>query len=387
MDSLDIMMFSRYSPFDPRAGGGEVVEWNTMLELAKRGHNINIVIGKNMRLPKVPNVTFHLIPSYSRRGIIDSASAIMYLGKSLNANNIDVIHGFHPEMVLTNLFHKIFRKPIIHEIHFPQLYPYTLEEILNYRNRPKAIRWALHLRCDKLAAICSERVVTPSNFMKNLIAKTYNLSEEKISIVPNGVDENILQIQRQNQRSNEFKLLFIGRLVQQKGIDILLKSLKKIVENNKNIKLNIVGEGNQRREYLQLAKDLKILDYIEFSGFLDGSEKIKYLIESDISIVPSRSESFGIVVAEGMAAGLPVVGSNVGGISELIEHDVTGVLVPPDNVQALTDAIIYLMENPDKRQSIGKAAKKFVENNFTWEKRVDKIEQIYTDIIQEYGSN
>lgn len=379
MNSLNIMMFFRYPPFDTRAGGGEVVEWNTLLELAKRGHSIHVVIGKSQNLPKVPNATFHVIPSYSRHGVIDYTSSILYLIKSSSFKNIDLIHGFHPEMVFINMFYKMIKKPIIHEIHFPQLYPYTFEDILKYRNRPKAMRWALHLHCDKLAAMCSKKVITPSNYMKNLIVRTYNLHNEKILVVPNGINEDILQIQRQNQKNGKIKLLFIGRLVPQKGIDVLIKSIKNI-NSIYNIELNIIGEGKQKKEYFQLAKMLKISNFINFIGFTTEYTKIKYLMESDILIVPSRSESFGITVVEGMSAELPVIGSAVGGIPELINHNKTGILVPPNNVQALANAIIDLIDNPDKRDRLGKAAKKFAKNNFTWRKRADRVEEIYREI-------
>ena len=386
METFNILMFIEYPPFDKRAGGGQVVSWNTMKGLAERGHNIDVIIGRSTEeLPEIPGVNFHIIPPFIGRRPLDIKFATLWWKKSLEFKDVDIIHGFRPEMVIANFYWKeIKNKTVIHEIHFPQLYPYSLRDLVRekYLFSHKAIRWSMYLHFDKYASMFSTKTITPSEYSKDKMVDIYKISTDKIIVIPNGVDKSVLKISKNRSLSHDsINLLFIGRLDPQKGVDILLYSFQEISNKYpsmyRHIKLTIIGDGPLRNQYEKLARRLDVIRNVKFLGRISQEEKQKYLAESDLLIVPSRSESFPLVVLEGMGAGLPVIGTSVGGISEQITDGETGVLIQPEDTKALANAIIKLLNAPEDMKRMGIAGRKRVEENFTWEKRVEKIEKVY----------
>ncbi len=148
-------------------------------------------------------------------------------------------------------------------------------------------------------------------------------------------------------------VLFVGRLVYEKGIHILINAVPKILEKV-NAKFIIVGSGYMKEQLLNIVRSMNLEHKVLFEGFLDEQTLLKLQQCADVSVVPSLFEPFGIVALEAMAAKSPVVASDTGGLSEIIQHDVTGVKVYPNNPDSLAWGISKVLLD----DSIGTASER-----------------------------
>ncbi len=153
------------------------------------------------------------------------------------------------------------------------------------------------------------------------------------------------------------RILFVGRLSPEKGVDVLLHALALIRDHHQSeIKSIIAGDGPQRARLEDLARELN-LSRVSFVGFVpNGPELVRLYQEADVLVVPSRAEAFGAVIAEGMACGLPVIASNVGGIPGIVKHGINGLLVPPNSPEQLAGAILNVVNNPEIWRAFSKSA-------------------------------
>ncbi len=177
----------------------------------------------------------------------------------------------------------------------------------------------------------------------------------------------------------------IGHFSPLKGFEELLWAIAEVIGEGFNIKLAIVGETiysnseGYKKNLLSLLDSLGLKDRIIFAGFREDIPEL--LASFDIFVLPSRSEGFGRVNLEAMAMRKPVISTKVGGIPEVVVDGVTGILVPPGNSKALFHAIMRLLNNPPLRESMGREGRRRVEENFTLQAHVQKIEMIYGDIL------
>jgi len=181
----------------------------------------------------------------------------------------------------------------------------------------------------------ADRVIVCSHSMKEEICNHFNLPEEKVDIIPNAIDSSKYQIsvdrgairQRYGVGWGEKMILCVGRLVPQKGVEYFIRAIPLIARRHPEAKYIIVGEGWSRDILEAEAKATGHANKIRFTGFASDSEVINLMTSADALIVPSIYEPFGIVALEGMATGVPVVASKVGGLAEVIEHEKTGLFV------------------------------------------------------------
>lgn len=377
MESLDILAFIKYFPDDSRAGGGEVTVWNTVKGLADRGHNITAVAcDPKKEPPKIPNVQSHIVPPYKNTRPIDFRTSLNWMLKSLKVK-ADVIHGFYAENFLANTAGKFRGTPSVQEVHYASLYPYTLGEALGYPKKASGILWAAHLRFAEYAAESAKHVITPSEYMKNLLIEKFRLPNEKISVVPIAVNEDVFDVKKKKS-GERGKLLFVGRLVKEKGLDALLNALK--ITDLDDAELTVVGEGPLKEDYISLAKKPGIADRVSFRGWVTRKELLKEFGRADVLVVPSLAENFPRITLEAMGSGTPVVASSVGGIPEQIRDGLNGVLVPPDNPSKLASAIGELIKDPGKIKSLGAEGKKTAKK-YSMKNRIDTIERVYERIL------
>ena len=174
------------------------------------------------------------------------------------------------------------------------------------------------------------------------------------------------------------KLLFIGSLSPVKGLDYLLEAIQEIIQYNSTIKLYIAGRGPLDHFYKDMALKLGLENNVEFLGFVDSEDIITLYKSVDITIVPSVwSEQFGMVGPESLACGVPVVGSNVGGIPEWLKNNEHGILVPPRNSKELAEKIVYLLSNKKLLETYGKNGHDYINRVHTNEKyKINLLEMI-----------
>lgn len=232
----------------------------------------------------------------------------------------------------------------------------------------------------------ADYILSTSNVMK---LETEKYTNKNIEVTPFGVD--IKKFVPNKIEKDEIVIGTIKTLEEKYGIQYLVKSFKEIKDRNKgvNLKLRIGGKGSQQQYLKNLCKELEIQDDVAFLGFVNPDDVIKEFQNFDIAVFPSTldSESFGVAVVEAEACGTPVVVSNVGGLMESSKPNVTSLVVEKGSVEDLAEKIDVLVKDKELRITMGKAARKFVEDNYSLEDNFNDVDKIYTSILNKAYSN
>ena len=205
----------------------------------------------------------------------------------------------------------------------------------------------------------SDRVSCVSNALKNEIGGNP-------AVIPMGIDTRLFC---PGEKQSGKIILFVGRLDEKKGVNYLIDAMRHVQE----AKLVIIGDGPEKQNLMNQAAGLNI----EFLGAIPHHELPKYFNNADIFVNPSLSEGFGLVCAEALSCGTPVIATDLPAIRDIVQDGVNGLIFEQKNSKMLAEKIIYLLNNPDKMQEMGKNGRKFVEENFGWEIITEK----YRDII------
>ena len=179
-------------------------------------------------------------------------------------------------------------------------------------------------------------------------------------------------------------VVFAGRLVVEKGLDVLIKAFREVIKQIPQARLLIAGAGTEKNNLLALVSELELGDRITFLGHLSREQMEQVFKESWVQVVPSQwQEPFGIVAAEAMMRGKAVIASNLGGLSEIVQHNKTGLLFRHDNIQELASSIIRILGNVNLARDMGETGREIALANFSEEaftkKFLDLYQQIQTD--------
>lgn len=234
---------------------------------------------------------------------------------------------------------------------------------LSWRNR--------HLSQLRLISLLVNRFIAVSRanamFLRALTVK------KPIDVIYNGIRvDDFRRHATPREPSPSIRLLSIGSLIYRKRVDTLLRALVIVRKTTPNISLTIVGDGTEGAYYRSIATELELDDVVTFTGILN-EYPFRLLSNADIFVSASGSESFGLMFAEAMVLGLPVVGCTVGGIPEVVPDGIAGLLVAPANAEAFAGAIQALIDDPERRRRMGVAGLEYVQRNFDLEPRVDEL--------------
>lgn len=239
----------------------------------------------------------------------------------------------------------------------------------------------------------SDRVIVNSNFMKDQLNSIFNVSNDKICIINNGIEldkfDNINYdgaFREIYASENEKIVFFVGRLVNEKGVQILLQAIPKILSNYNAVKFVIAGKGPCLNNLIELSRQLNVYDRVYFTGFVSEEVLLKLYKCSDIAVFPSTYEPFGIVALEGMVAGIPVVVSDTGGLKEIVNHREDGMMFYSGNSNSLADCIIELLKDEELSGKIRKVALQKVHKLYNWNNITDMISTEYNYVISQYNS-
>lgn len=160
------------------------------------------------------------------------------------------------------------------------------------------------------------------------------------------------------------RVLFVGRLARVKCVDVLLQAMSELSKADQGFVLEIVGDGEERQRLQELAVDLGLHERVRFLGACNPDQVRARLMEADVFVLPSLAEGVPVVLMEAMAAGVPVIATRVGGVSELVEHGRTGLLVPPGQVSGLAHALQQMIDDAPLRQRLSQAAYEHLKQHF-----------------------
>jgi glycosyltransferase involved in cell wall biosynthesis len=204
---------------------------------------------------------------------------------------------------------------------------------------------------------------------------------EKMIHVHNGIDLTEMKSDCANSTpvKQEGYILSIAQQVEKKGLDILLRALQRLHQTDFPLKLLLVGDGPLRPQLQDLAGSLGISESVAFLGEKERADVVRLLNGCEVFVLPSRSEPFGIAILEAMACKKPVVATSVGGIPEIIESGQNGILVEPDNPQALAEALVTLLKNDALRKRFASNGYESVLERFSAENTGASYEAIFGD--------
>jgi glycosyltransferase involved in cell wall biosynthesis len=304
------------------------------------------------------------------------------LVKSLNGK-VDVFHA-HDWLVADagiGLKH-VFRKPLLTTIHSTEI------------GRRNGIHFDYERMIHETEAWLTYeawKVICCSNYMVSHVRWAFGLPEDKLVMVPNGVDAtaytkngDLSSFRSKFALPEEKIVLFVGRLVYEKGVHVFVNAIPKVLEKV-NAKFIIVGNGYMRDQLSNIVKKMGFAHKVMFTGFVDDDTLRKLQKCADVSAVPSLFEPFGIVALEAMAAKSPVVVSDTGGLSEIVEHDVTGVKVYPENPDSLAWGITKVLLNDSYANWIRTNAYKKIQEKYNWNKIAQQTEAVYESILNVYS--
>ena len=238
------------------------------------------------------------------------------------------------------------------------------------------------------------KIFVLSTYLAKNVLDTCPVMKDKVVVIPGGVrleDFNIPEGVREQLRSGwnlspgEIVFGTVSRIDRQKGLEDLVRAFALLCTKYDSIKLVIIGEptfGEPEfaNELTNIIKELGVEDQVILPGFRSDIPRV--LSTFDIFVLPSYSESFGYVFIEALSARLPVIATNAGGVPDIIENEVCGLLVPPMDRHSLYNAMERLLTNDVLRKQLGSAGRKRVEDNFSESKILDKIEREYLNLIK-----
>ena len=246
-------------------------------------------------------------------------------------------------------------------------------------------RW--HVRLDQLCTRLSHSVIAVSEHTARHLIEVEGARREKVHVILNGIDFNRATTSGPAARSrvrdefgigDAFLLLIAARLHPEKGHHYLFDALPEVRRRvSRPVRLLVAGAGTFDAAYQDEVRSLGCDDMVSFLGFRKDSADL--MAAADLVILPSLAEAFGLALTESLYLGTPVVATRVGGIPEIVDDGVDGRLVPPANSHALADAIVDLLNNPEKRQLMAGAGREKVMTRFRFEEMVRSYESIYAN--------
>lgn len=383
------------TPTYPPTQGGVQTQVNLLAEtLNKRGHKITIIterVEDALDVEIVEGITIFRLPPPLVK--LDPWRSYFFIRKNINTiktilkeEKADVIHIHHANrsFAYAYLLKKHFTTPIVSTIHVSWLGNPLYREWRMDIKEPirRALKLLPGLWFDKQSIISADFVIAISKHFEKVCKEIRG--DGRVTTIPNAIDLNQFNPDVQTSsnilNTDGYNILCSGRLSPEKGQIYLVRALKTI-DNFKNFHVFFMGasEPKEKKKIEILASKLKLKNYVHFIPPVPYDQVPQVYNNADLIVVPSTSESSGLVILENMALGNVVVASNVGGVPELIEDGITGLLVPPKNPNALAETIIKALEDWELRNKIKTNAIKRA-MDFDIEKTVGKIEEVYTEV-------
>lgn len=235
----------------------------------------------------------------------------------------------------------------------------------------------------------AKSVVVCSTYMRREVETIFQLPTDKVTVIPNGVDPELLQPSVMNTQTKEPYameqeriVLYVGRLVREKGVHTLLEAAPAILAEHPDVKFVIAGKGPAFEDLVRQAEGLGIREKVMFAGFVSDEERNRLYQLADVAVFPSLYEPFGIVALEAMAAGTSVVVSDVGGLADVVEHERNGFKMYPGDAHSLAFQVNTLLRNSERSFAMALTALKEI-GKYDWNEIAGQTLAIYERVLSE----
>jgi glycosyltransferase involved in cell wall biosynthesis len=242
------------------------------------------------------------------------------------------------------------------------------------QSRLPFLRWLI-----RWSAKASAQVVAISTYTARELRKFVNVS---IEVIPYTAELSPPLSAPAHSQEAERSILFVGRLIERKGVSHVIRALG-AVRQRTPARLVVIGEGPERPQLEQLARDVGVAAHVDFRGRVSDEELRRAYAAADVFVLPSvldarqDTEGLGVVLLEAMNYSVPVIASDIGGITDIVQHERTGLLVPPGNEAALANALTCVLGDRALARSLGEAGRQRLREAFSWDAIVDRWEEVY----------
>ncbi len=234
----------------------------------------------------------------------------------------------------------------------------------------------------------SRRTITCSNFMRDEVKSLFSVPDERLRVIPNGVDLDVFarrpgveKFRAARLEPGEKMIFFAGRLEFEKGVQTVLDALPRVLKQVP-VRFFVAGVGTHADELRQHVRRKRLASRVEFVGFVPDGELRRYYAAADLAVVPSLYEPFGMVALETMASGTPCIAADTGGLREIVVHEATGLRFTPGDPRSLADTMLRILtdERLDRRLSMD--ARRMLEQQFSWRSIAAHTVDVYRDAIE-----
>jgi len=231
----------------------------------------------------------------------------------------------------------------------------------------------------------SAALITVSMANARYISRTFRIPLDRIQVIPSGVDMSrfrpalMRKIADESQASSSFaRIACVARYEPAKNLELLVQACAILRDRGVRFHCVLAGEGDARKSIEKTVAELELCEIVELKGAIDHDEVIELFQTASVAVLSSNREGMPVSLMEAGACGIPVVATSVGGVPELIEHEITGFLSPPGEAQSLADNIERLLMDPELRARMGDAARRRIEEKFSLKRQVDKMLKLWS---------
>jgi N-acetyl-alpha-D-glucosaminyl L-malate synthase BshA len=382
--------------FPPCLGGVARYAFYLSKTISDMGHNVNVIASDHCGRINLDekNLSVRYLNAIKKSPLRLFSFNILTKKEIINLHkkeNFDIIHQIHDYYSIA-IDKEEIQKPIIATIH----HPFTAERKFFKMNNNffgyysyLFKRRALFLeKMQKSVCEKADKIIAVSNYTAKNIAEEYDVPRRKMEVIPNGVDINRFNPKINGKETKERLgikhdpvILFVGILNFHKGVEYLIKSFSKVIRAVPNAKLVIAGDGPQRDYIIKLIDNLNLKKSVKMIGKVRDDDLLRVYAASDVLVLPSLMEGFGMVLIEAMACGKPCVASRAGGVEDVIVDGETGFIVPPADSDSLYQAIHDILIDDMLSKKFGVAGRKRVEENFTWDHIARRTLGVYEKML------
>ncbi|TDA67501.1 MAG: glycosyltransferase family 1 protein [Clostridia bacterium] len=235
------------------------------------------------------------------------------------------------------------------------------------------------------------RVIVCSQHMRQEVRRFFQVPDDKLEVVPNGVRPERFQVRPdlnlrlQYAAPGEKIIFFVGRLVPEKGVQVLIQAMPAVLRNCPEAKLIVAGQGPMEGELKYLAQNLGLGPKVYFTGYLDDARRNALYAVADVAVFPSLYEPFGIVALEAMAAGTPVVVADTGGLGEVVTHGESGLKAFAGSAASLAENIFRVLREQGLADYLRQEAARCIASRFNWPRIAQHTYKVYQRVVGEAG--
>jgi len=394
--------------YPPRIVGGiarhvEELSW----ALAAQGHKVHVVTCEFAGAPaeeQCNGVSIHRVSPYSptndfvhwvqqlNAAMYDHAAGLLTKWleevanpKEMEPENATVLHGHDWVAAFASMRLKhAFRLPMVATIHATEhgrnqgIYTDQQRYIASVEQHFVTEAW---------------RVIVCSQYMRSEVQSVLAAPWDKVDVIPNGIRADKVEFEFSEEEAQQFRnqyaapwehlVVFSGRMVREKGAHLLIEAIWRLRQEGIPAKLVVVGAGD-RSHLERRVEELGISPYVYFTGYVHDDVLLRLYRVADAACFPSLYEPFGIVALEAMAAGVPVVVSDAGGLKEIVEHDRTGTVVWRNNVESLVWGLRRVLTDRGHVAAMAQVARQVVRERFNWDRVAAQTAEVYKRVWGEY---